>query len=691
METDTSLLLERHCLCAERLREIVREPLPSLPEAYNRFFYRTASFLVMLEGVWQALQDGQDDGLDLDALAERNRALYEDILPGNYENSFANPDFACRELGVSLGQVLCFLYSELRGCIAYVFDRREEAFVVHLELFIQIYTCFEGNCLPQKRELKDILYWFESDYCDLFVAGRVLSGIDPSDNTALRVLLDSDLQDLRYLYRYGEYITEDEIRTARFLNEADESLICRIADTFSEGYRIGFEHARKDLSKKSTVSIIYHTGFERVVRKAVDNFREMGLKPVVFRSASCVVNRRGTVRSGFTGANPNPQFDYDHREDMSLILDARFAARRLDVLQSTYEHNRELAAGYAGPAIIEVFGEKPFSPAVCAHALAFSEKQKEQLVRMYNEAARITNTYIIGKERSFTVIDFPLPSIGEQFEEIFADTIRINTLDNSQYEKIQQVMIDALDQGNCVHVAGRDGNRTDLYVALHPLEDPSRETIFENCVADVNIPVGEVFTSPRLEGTNGVLHVKGVFLEGLYYENLSLTFTEGMITDYSCTNFDDPAENAAYVRANILYHHDTLPMGECAVGTNTTAYVTGRKYHIEDRMPILIAEKCGPHFAVGDTCYHFEEDNPVYNPDGKEIIARDNSISLKRKEDPEQAYFGCHTDITIPYEELGLLEVTGENGYRQAIIRDGRFVLPGTEELNEALDTETNE
>ncbi|MBQ6322819.1 MAG: aminopeptidase [Lachnospiraceae bacterium] len=691
MESDLSLLRERHSLCTERIREIAGESLPSMPEAYNRFFGHAASFLLMLEDTWQMLASGQYGDLDMDTLAEKNKALYVDILPENYENSFACPDFACRELRKPIGQILCFLMCELRGCIAYVFDGREEAFVVHLELFLQIYTCFAGDDFPQEQELRDILYWFESDYCDLFVAGRVLSGIDPSDNLALRVILDSDLQDLRYVYRYGEYVTDDEIRVARFLGGADESLICKIADTFTEGYRMGFVHAKKDLSKKRTVSILYHVGFERVVRKAIENFRKMGLKPVIYRSASCVVNRRGTSKAGYTGANPNPQFDYDHREDLALILDARFVKRRLDMIQSTYEHNRELAAGYAGPAVMEVFGEKPFSPAVCADALTFNEKQREQLVRMYNDAARITNTFIIGKERSFTIIDFPLPSIGDRFEEIFADTIRINTLDNKQYETIQQVIIDALDQGNCVHIKGRDQNRTNLYVALHPLQDPTRETIFENCVADVNVPVGEVFTSPRLEGTNGVLHVTGVFLNGLFYENLSLTFTEGMISAYSCTNFEEPAENEAYVRANVLYHHDTLPMGECAIGTNTTAYVTGRKYHIEDRMPILIAEKCGPHFAVGDTCYRFEEDNPVYNPDGKEIIARDNSISQKRREDPDQAYFGCHTDITIPYEELGLLEVTGENGYRQAIIRDGRFVLPGTEALNEALDTETNE
>ena len=78
-----------------------------------------------------------------------------------------------------------------------------------------------------------------------------------------------------------------------------------------------------------------------------------------------------------------------------------------------------------------------------------------------------------------------------------------------------------------------------------------------------------------------------------------------------------------------------------------------RKYQIADKLPILIAEKTGPHFAVGDTCYTYDEDNMTYNPDGKAIIARDNEISIRRKEDISKAYFNCHTDITIPYDELG--------------------------------------
>ena len=204
-------------------------------------------------------------------------------------------------------------------------------------------------------------------------------------------------------------------------------------------------------------------------------------------------------------------------------------------------------------------------------------------------------------------------------------------------------------------------------------------------MADVNIPVGEVFTSPVLKGTNGVLHVTRVFLDGLEYRDLSVVFEDGMVTDYDCGNFEDPEENKRFVKENVLFRHETLPMGEFAIGTNTTAYVAARRLGVEAKLPILIAEKMGPHFALGDTCYSHEEETRVYNPDGQEIVAKENERAALRSEKPLEAYFNCHTDITVPYDELGLLTAVCRDGSRIDIIRDGRFVLPGTEPLNKAF------
>ena len=261
--------------------------------------------------------------------------------------------------------------------------------------------------------------------------------------------------------------------------------------------------------------------------------------------------------------------------------------------------------------------------------------------------------------------------------------MKINTLDYHLYEEIQQKLIDALDQGESVYIRGAGGNRTDLTVQLAGLSDPEKEAIFENCVADVNIPVGEVFTSPRLKGTNGILHVSQVYLNELKYLDLELTFQDGRVTAYSCKNFDSDEENRNYIRTNVLFNHETLPLGEFAIGTNTTAYVAAQKYDIAARLPILIAEKMGPHFALGDTCFSWSEEIDTYNPDGKRMAAKDNECSILRKEDVSKAYFNCHTDVTIPYDELDCIRVNLKGGGTCSVIERGAVVLPGTEKLNE--------
>ena len=335
--------------------------------------------------------------------------------------------------------------------------------------------------------------------------------------------------------------------------------------------------------------------------------------------------------------------------------------------------------------MVEVFGEAPEDLKEKEEAVHLSESQQKLTVEYMTQAGEIQNRYIKGEERSFTIIAFPTPEIGENYPEVFDEVIRINTLNYQKYQKIQQKIIDTLDLGKYVIVKGRGENRTGMKIMLHHLTDTAHQTNFENCVADVNIPVGEVFTSPVLTGTEGTLHVTRVFLNGLEFRDLSLQFEDGKVKDYTCGNFEEEEKNRKYIRDNILFHHDMLPIGEFAIGTNTTAYVAARKYQIEDKLPILIAEKTGPHFAVGDTCYSHAEDVAVYNPDGKEIIARDNECSLLRRTEPEKAYFNCHTDITIPFDELGEISVVTEEEQVITVIEDGMFVLPGCEELNEPL------
>ncbi len=673
---------ERFSLMRERISEIQKEEL--VKEPYRDFFRKTGDFILEICQIHDKIREGWLEKASMEELKENNHKMYEDILPEHYEESYGNPAYVQKILGRDFGQLLSFLYTEVRGMIVFAYEDRLFDMTVAMELFVQIYNLFEDPEVSSK-DVKDAIYWYVSDYSDEMAGYRVREGVDPSLDFAVRIVCESDLTDLRYLYKYGEYVTENERAMAAFLNTLTEKEIQAMARTYTEGYRIGFIQGRKDITKKKTVNIRFQLGFERMVKAAIEQFREMGLAPVIYRSAVHSVNKKQAHRIGYYGAIPNQQFDYDHKDDAALYLDHEFVQRKLRVLQVAYEQVKELANTHGGPACIETFGETPFAPVAKKEACALSAHQQKLQVSYDNEAGQIVNRYIKGEERSFTIIAYPVKEIGENFEEIFRETVKINTLDNKLYEKIQQNIIEALDKGEYVRIKGKGGNQTDLRVHLHHLDNPEKQTNFENCVADVNIPVGEVFTSPVLRETEGVLFVSKVFLNGLEYQDLKIRFQDGKIVEYTCGNFQNEEENQNFIKENILYHHDTLPLGEFAIGTNTTAYVMAQKYQIGHLLPILIAEKMGPHFAVGDTCYSWSEDTPVYNPDGREIIARDNEVSIQRKQDVSKAYFGCHTDITIPYDELDSIWVEALDGSEIYIIRDGRFVLPGTEPLNEAF------
>ena len=650
-------------------------------EKFLDFFHKEAAFLLKTGTI---LESDQKD-FSMEELQSENRVLYEELFPENYGQCYGNPAYAARELG-EYGKAFSFLYTELRGTIAYAYEKKYWDYIVAAELFLEIYAAFEGEEKPSVKSTEDILRSYVNDYCQDMMEQRIAEGVDTSLDFAVRIIMDSDLTDLRYLYQYGEYISVNETGVAEFLNRLSEEQINNMARTYTEGYRIGFINGRKDITKKKSVNIRYNLGFERMVRAAIIQFREMGLEPVIYRHATHAVNKRGTARIGFTGGNPNPQFDYDHRQDQALFMDSDFVQRKLRSMQNAYETYKNQAAVHGGPACIETFGEEPFSPVTTPEAWTLTEVQQKLQVELDNESGQIVNRYIKGDERSFTIIAYPVPEIGADFPEIFAEIVKINTLDYKLYERIQQTIIETLDTCQWVEIKGKDDNETDLIIHLHELEDIKKQTNFENCVADVNIPVGEVFTSPVLAGTGGILHVKKVYLNGLQFKDLKLVFDCGQVIDYSCANFETEEENRASIEDNILHHHPKIPMGEFAIGTNTTAYMAAEKYGIADKLPILIAEKMGPHFAVGDTCYSWAEDTPVFNPDGREIIARDNEISILRKEDISLAYYGCHTDITIPYEELGSIRVIDEDGEGVSIIENGRFVLQGTEELNIPFD-----
>ena len=365
---------ERTELSIGRIAEIPTEAL--VPRPFRDYFERVAEFLLSVKK-------------DAD-----NRKIYEDILPDHYGMSYANPDYAAAKLGPLFGPILSAVYAEIRGVIPCVFEDDESGTATFYELFLEVYGNFTGEELPKPETIRGIMRSYCEDYLPDFMAERVRAQVDPSHNFAVRIIMNADLSRTNYLYEFGEYISEDTLASAEYINSLPEKTVRDMAHTFAREYLLGFSKRRIDLSEKKTVEIVYKLGFERMVRYAIEEFAGMGLSTTIVRAPYRLVNKSSNRKNGCTGAIPNMQFDYDHRNDLGLFLDDEYVSKFLRAMQEAYEEVKDLALVFAGPAVIGKFGEEPFVPDKCEHAVTFSRCQQEKVRYMQNEGMKITNRYI---------------------------------------------------------------------------------------------------------------------------------------------------------------------------------------------------------------------------------------------------------------------------------------------------------
>lgn len=638
--------------------------------AWKTFLTGLAEWIVRVHDIAETLNNVGLHTQDIAALQDMNAYLYAD--QHNYDTSFANPAYAVQQLGEGYGQAAAACRTYFRGYFRAALDKKAYKIAEYQQLFLDIHALFEKG-IPSQNDFTALVNRPNFEVSAEKTAIALYERFSKENDAFKKRIETCDLSTDHYLYAYGEYISKHEHAVTAFLRTYSDEKIEKLASTIVNAYIRGFELSRKDYTKKKTVLLYTFAGYEKLTRRIIVLFREKGLEPLVNEVISSACNR---------------QYPYDHRFDEALYLTKDYADRRIATYEQAMEMCKDILAEYSGGTYIETFGEEPFAPVSKKENIVLTKEQQALRQRINSKMGEIREKFMPRKEGSFNITAFPSPEIGDRFEEIFADTCEINMLDTIKYEAIQQCIVDELDKAVSVEIRGVAGNKTNLSVAMQPLTDPVKHTNFVNCGADVNVPVGEVFTSPQLKGTNGMLHVPETFLDGLKYTDLEITFTDGFVSDYSCKNFSNEAENKKYIEENLLFPHKTLPLGEFAIGTNTLAYVVAKKYGIIEKMPVLIVEKMGPHFAIGDTCFSHEEDFAVYNPiDGKEITARDNEKSLLRKTDMSQAYTFNHTDITLPYEGIGNITSIHTDGTRVDIIKDGRFVLKGTEELNKPLDT----
>ncbi|MBR5047574.1 MAG: leucyl aminopeptidase, partial [Eubacterium sp.] len=277
-------ILERFNLSGIRLEEIAAGEASGLDAPLEIYFRRVASFLCSCRELYEKISSGDYSRMTLEECREENRSFYRDILPESYDSSYANPDYATEALGEEYGKLLCLLYTELRSLRVCAFEQDLPRMTIFQELFLEIYGMMTGEKVTG-RQLRETIYWFFYDYAEEWCVSRIHELMDPALTFAADIVMNSDLTDLRYLYKYGEYVSRDELDMAGFLNSFSREEIDSIARTLTEGYRRGFVNKGVDLSSKDTVSIFYNLGFERIIRAVADQLAQTGLKPLIHRGA----------------------------------------------------------------------------------------------------------------------------------------------------------------------------------------------------------------------------------------------------------------------------------------------------------------------------------------------------------------------------------------------------------------------
>ena len=274
---DNRLIVERINLAMERISQIKSEK----DIRFGDFFLKLSSFLEQVNDLRIKRDTGEFEKQSFEELNISQNELFYDLKEENYNESVYNPDVLEKLCDKEFVSPLLSLSFEVRAALITVFERDLEGFVNILELFLQVYgICLEGG---DAKEISEAVYWYASDYLDITARKKIIESFTTSNRFFYNIIMNDDLCDLRYLFKFGEYIGENEIKTAKYLNSLDIETVRLCAKTFVDGYRDGFIAMQKDISKRSVVSLIYRIGFERIVKEAVILFEDMGFEVVLDR------------------------------------------------------------------------------------------------------------------------------------------------------------------------------------------------------------------------------------------------------------------------------------------------------------------------------------------------------------------------------------------------------------------------
>ena len=680
----------------------------------------------------------------LQELKEEQKKLYQDLSVEGYMTGFAgtaNLNNQAKEVGEALSMFSALFLKAPEEAIKH----RRFRLLKLMDLYVELSKRISGKGQVKAESLISLYQDFWRNDLSERESIFFTEHFSPADEYLTDIVTGCNLMEPYYLYEMNLPISETEMGWYKAFHEMDDSLIAEAAASLADSFEADLknrevQHPYRRYSdsedytvKRKVVAIDYPAGCELLAKCVAEKLKEKDYVPFIRHIETQAVS---------------PAYLRDHNGDMMRFPISEAESITDECAEKCAVDNEALLKGFAGTIrilqgveavrmVAEPRGKGPGGKPqrlFGRYSVRQSEKKaqevqalKERFLNHVSEKGQLSQCAMVS-------MILPAYEASETFGDKLTKYLKLASA-KIYAERPQQVLCDALDRGSFVYLAGKDGNETDLLVALHPIRNPQAET---NFLADSGagvLPGGSVYTIPQLGETNGILHLAEANVGGTCFRNLKLVFEEGVICDYSCDNFETEAENRQLIRNKLLRQTDSLPISELAIGTNTDAYKALCEADGWQDLEGLLRRSLMPSIVIGEETpgirgsvrYNAGNAKTVLSGDAEELKTEElnpaataekteEKAEAKDEEKPEAAVEEAKPEdkaevkpeakpeanaetetaeakpqerrakvswrLSIPFESIAQLSVITEEGNRTDIMREGVFVLIGTDRLN---------
>ncbi len=745
-------------------------------ERMMRYSKKAAEYLLFLLKVEETRDEEFLHTAALKEMDEQMTTLYGFMLDGHYTSDIAGTTYMNTQAR-DVGPVLAQFTAEFVKGAEDALKHRRFLLADKIELYLEMHKRISRGQV-RAEQLSALMREHISKKAELMQELRFHETFSPLDETNTLIVKENNLEEPYYLYAFGLPVGEQEKGYQKLLRDVDESVLKNTAEKLTDGFIAGMvkdtmnrpyrrynNYDRSDNGEnredyvyepemvRNVVAIDYPMGMERLVREVILALEAKGYVPFVRKVSSACWSQVGLR---------------DHEGDVYRNLDRAHMEKHVAITETIIKDNKAVLKSYAGairivnPEEDAYFkmqeelrktrnqGGKVIRPIGRYSVGAAEEKRKNYRDYILEEMSAYRKS---GAMEGTSLVTLTVPSYKE--EEGYAmkmeDWMKFS-LKEHHAERSLKAFCDAIDRGSFLYLEGgkeMNGqgeevqNETDLLVALGMLKNPAKETKAQAGNLSGSFPAGGVYTIPQKSETNGVLHLVHTTIEGVEFNNLRLTFEDGVLVDYSCDGFEDAEEAKRFIRDKLLHGGFEAELCEMTLGTHSRDWdkdYAPDLYHI---LPETMREAFDISIVLGESRME-RDDFPRMNPVTKkqlvlpiepdqleeneekkdapakeavtaastqEAVALEDSAvkteapveaiaeegktekeapeaehkeeDTKRKEEHRRRYgYPLRKRISFAYDKVGSLKVINENGSFNDIYRGNTFVLIGTDQLN---------